>query len=114
MPKLPPIPLTDKQLANQALTEAAKKQASETKKLRELNTAEEKWASHKLPQLKSPNSLSKKMRLDETINSSIFVKNLDTEIGKLPSQVMSKDKSHSQNKSSDATDPFEVKGSVAS
>jgi hypothetical protein len=128
MPKLPPIPLTDKQLANQALTEAAKKQASETKKQRELDTSEEKWASKsvKLPSIaphppKSPksNSLSRKRPYNDSseelpIPTIAFLEDYYPKTGKLPSQAMSKDKHHSQKKSSDATDPFEVQGSVAS
>ena len=131
MPKLPPIPLTDKQLANQALIENAKTKASETKTQRELHTSQERWAakSVKLPSItphppKSPksNSLSRKRQRNENDSSkksptpSIAVlEELYPKTEMLPSQVMLKDKSHSQKKSSNATDPFEeVQGSVAS
>ena len=66
-------------------------------------------------------SLSSKRRykVDEKEESptptSVFLEDLYSNTGRLPTQAMKpKDKSHSQNKSSDATDPFEVKGSVAS
>lgn len=97
-----------------------KKDASETK--------QETWASPRLPTIDQPHRptspkptpiFGKRKHYEDVPKKSpknsepeLFI-NLDAIRGRLPSQVLANNKHHSQKKSSDATDPFGVKGSVA-
>ena len=77
------------------------------------------WALPSINPPKSPKSTSlfKKMRHNEPENSStpsVFLEDLYSNTGKLPTQATTNYKHHSQKKSSDTIDPFDAKGSVAS